>query len=95
MNKNIAKDMLNGAYQLLEGKQLNQLIKVNVPHKIMYDGTKIVGPSEIPVVTSQIADSFFKKYVEVWKQIKNENWADDDAKELIDYDSECWNNIAD
>lgn len=98
MNKNAAKDMLNVAYDLLEGKKLNQLIEVNVPPLgILYDGTKIVGPDlkKIPVVASKIADSFFKTYVEVWEQIKDENWSDDDAKELIDYDSECWNKIAD
>lgn len=94
MNKDTAKKMLDSAYQILEGKKLNQLSEVKAPSfGMMYDGTQIVGPEhkELIVEHSPMVEKFFLRYQEVWDQLKHESWTGDDAKELIAYDNEYWN----
>ncbi len=93
MNIDTAKKMLDSSYPLLEGKKLNQLIEGKTPSfGMMWDGTKIVGPDykELHFEPSPILENFLLRYKEVWDKLKKEIWTEDDAKELIGYDNERW-----
>ena len=94
MNIDIATNMLNSSYEILEGKKVNQLSVMKAPSfGMIYDGTQIVGPEIKGLIVEQspIVEKFFLRYQEVWDQLKHESWTGYDAKELIAYDNECWN----
>lgn len=94
MNIETAKKMIDSSYQLLRGKELKLLIHWETPSfPMIWDGEKIVGPdfNVLHFSPSPILENFLNRYEEIWDELKKEVWNEDDAKQLISYDNDCWN----